>query len=108
MKRFTKQLSKLLTKSFCGLTAFFISYSFVTFPQATTAKNLYERKCARCHGVEGTKTLFGTKNLQKSKIENEAIIQIIQNGKKIMPAYKTKLSTEEIIQVADYVKMLRK
>jgi mono/diheme cytochrome c family protein len=108
MKQFTKQLSRLLIRSSFGFIVFFISYAFVTWQQSSAAKNLYEKKCARCHGIEGTKTLFGAKNLQKSNMEDDAMIQIIQNGKKIMPAYKTKLSREEIMQVADYIKTLRK
>lgn len=108
MKRFTKLSSKLLIKSFFGFAVFFMCYSFVTRQQVPADKHLFEKKCARCHGTDGAKTLFGIKSLQKSRMEDADIVQIIQNGKRIMPAYKTKLSTEEVNQLKDYIKTLRK
>jgi cytochrome c6 len=98
----------LLIKIFLSFITFFIGYSFAFVQQPMPAKDMFDKKCSRCHGKEGTKTLFSTKSLQKSKMDDDAIIQIIQNGKKIMPAYKAKLTIAEIKQLSEFVKTLRK
>ena len=70
-------------------------------------KAIFEKQCARCHGKDGTKGAFGAKNLQKSALEDNAIMVLIQNGKKAMPTYKKKLKSDEIKSVTDYVKEFR-
>lgn len=65
---------------------------------------MHERNCVRCHGTTGTKHFLGAKDIQKSKIDDAAIILIIQNGERLMPAYKKKLSVEEINQLTLYIK----
>jgi cytochrome c6 len=76
--------------------------------QSPAGKELFQRSCARCHGSGGTRHFLGAKDLQKSKIDDTAIIQIIQNGKRLMPAYKKKLSAEEISLLGEYIKKLRR
>jgi len=73
-----------------------------------TGKELYEKNCVRCHGNEGTKHLFGTKSIQKSILDDNAILLIIQNGKRLMPSYKKKLTPQDISVLKDYIKTLRK
>lgn len=81
--------------------------SFVS-QQAPAGKEIYTSKCSRCHGNDGTKGFLFAKNLQKSKMEDAVMLLLIQNGKRFMPSFKTKLTPEEIKQVAEYVKTLRK
>ena len=76
--------------------------------EVATGEAIYLKKCARCHGADGTKGRSGAANLQLSKMENGMISQIIQNGKKPMPAYKSKLTEDEINDLITYVKSLRK
>jgi len=97
-------MSKFLLLGICISTWVFAS--FMTDP-AAGGKVIYQKKCARCHGKDGSKGAFGAKNLQTSTMDDEAIKQIILNGKRVMPAYKTKLSLEEIESVSAYVKSLR-
>ena len=80
----------------------------LTNREVSTGAAIYQKKCARCHGADGTKGRSGAANLQLSKMDNEMINQIIQNGKKPMPAYKSKLTNEEINDLVAYVKSLRK
>lgn len=98
------------TSVFCTgiiLAGILICSSFAR-QQSPTGKELFQKSCARCHGSEGTRHILGAKDLQKSKIDHTAIIQIIQNGKRFMPAYKKKLSAEEINLLGEYVEKLRK
>jgi mono/diheme cytochrome c family protein len=69
---------------------------------------LYKSKCALCHGANGEgKAAMKTTPFKKDMSEAD-IIKIIESGKGKMPAYKTKLSADEISQVAKHVKSLGK
>lgn len=70
-------------------------------------RKIYESKCTRCHGREGTRGLFGAKNLQTSKLDDKTLYETVREGRRIMPSWKEKLTPEEIHQVIRYVKTLR-
>jgi cytochrome c6 len=71
-------------------------------------KNLFESKCARCHGKDGTKGVFGAKNLQKSRLTDAEYAKIIAEGRAYMPSWKKRLSGEQINQVIGYIKQLKR
>ena len=71
-------------------------------------KKLFEKKCARCHGKDGTRGLFGAKNLQKTIMTDEQYLYVVSNGRKVMPYWKNKLSADEIKQLISYIKTLHK
>lgn len=81
--------------------------SFAKQPE-TGGKELYEKYCQRCHGMVGTRHLFGAKDLQKSTMEEGAVLIILQNGKRTMPSYKKKLSAGDLEKVKNYVLLLRR
>ena len=91
-----------------GLCLFLLLFTAFTSQQIATGKEIYVKKCSSCHGADGTKGSFSAKNLQKSQLKDVAISQIIEKGKKMMPSYKKKLTAEELVQVTEYVKSLRK
>ena len=69
---------------------------------------IYKSKCAMCHGANGEgKASMKTTAFKKDTSEAD-IVKIVENGKDKMPAYKAKLSADEISQVAKYVKSLGK
>lgn len=70
-------------------------------------KDIYESKCVRCHGKDGTRGMFGAKNLQKSTLNDDALYTMVREGRRIMPAWKEKLTPEQIQLVMSYVKNLR-
>jgi cytochrome c6 len=67
----------------------------------------YKQNCMRCHGVDGTRGLFGAKDLKQSGLPDSIIVQRIRNGKGIMPSFRKRLTPEEINQVSIYIKLLR-
>lgn len=76
---------------------------------AVDAPALFASKCAACHGKDGTGSpvgkKMGAKNLAGEKKESEKeIAEDIANGKGKMPAFKGKLSADEIAALAKYVK----
>ena len=90
-----------------ALMALSFSFSAFTSNQTPDGKAVFEKQCARCHGKDGTKGAFGAKNLQNSILEDNAIVLLLQNGKKAMPSFKKKLNSDEIKSVTDYVKEFR-
>jgi mono/diheme cytochrome c family protein len=87
--------------------AFFSAIAQKQLPPLS-GKQLFEKKCAKCHGKDGTKGLFGAKNLPASKLTDPELFSIICNGKKIMPSWQKKLSMDEISAVIEYIKTMRK
>jgi cytochrome c6 len=77
--------------------------------QAVDAAALYASKCAACHGKDGkgspTGLKMGVKDLADEKKEPVGeIAEDISNGKGKMPAFKAKLSKDEIDALAKYIK----
>jgi cytochrome c6 len=80
--------------------------------ETSNGAKIFEANCASCH-IGGGNILISQKTLKKEALskylENynsdsiEAIIHQVQNGKNAMPAFKGKLSPENILEVAAYV-----
>lgn len=80
--------------------------------EASNPAKIFNANCAACH-IGGGNILIAEKTLKKEALSKylanydddsiQAIIYQIQNGKNAMPAFKSKLSHEEILQVAAYV-----
>ena len=90
------------------LTILFSFSNGFAVPKPADGKEVYERKCARCHGDDGTPKKRGVPNLKKSDLTDAQAIDIITNGEDKMPAFGKRLSAEEIKAVAMYVKGFRK
>ena len=105
-----KMLYGVHKSTFCATNLLICVLFLTALPrqEVATGEAIYLKKCARCHGADGTKGRSGAANLQLSKMQNDMMIQIIQNGKKPMPAYKSKLTEDEINDLVAYVKSLRK
>jgi len=71
-------------------------------------KKLYTIHCTRCHGTTGDLGASGSKNLQISTLNTDAIQKIIREGKGAMPSYvKTLNSKEKLSWLSEYVISLR-
>ncbi len=70
---------------------------------------IFQKRCAPCHGEVGDKRfLLLAKKLQKSRISDSLIQVTIRNGRMLMPSYKDKLTRQEIDDMVQYVKKMRK
>jgi cytochrome c6 len=78
---------------------------------ADSGADLYKAKCQGCHGADGTPSAMaakmGAKAVDKAKSEKD-YIDVTTNGKNKMPAYKGKLTDDQIKTVATYMKGLAK
>ncbi|NJR68480.1 MAG: c-type cytochrome [Synechococcales cyanobacterium CRU_2_2] len=75
---------------------------------AAAGKAVFGANCAACH-IGGGNVVNGQKTLKKEALEQfdmasiEKITYQVQNGKNAMPAFASKLSAEQIENVAAYV-----
>ena len=76
---------------------------------AEKGEQLYQIHCLRCHGSDGNKGANGAKQLQKTTLSKPQIIDIIKNGKGVMPSYKNTIKGDSsFIWLAEYVLTLKK
>lgn len=85
--------------------------------QSTAAAAIYVRRCASCHGKDGTANTFkgklrSARNLTdprwQADVSDERIFNSITNGRGKMPGYGKKLSEAEINSLVPYVRGLKK
>ncbi|HME35678.1 MAG TPA: cytochrome c [Candidatus Sulfotelmatobacter sp.] len=81
---------------------------------ADTAQDTYKAKCQMCHGANGEPTGVGKSMGAKAfsdpdvvKMSDTELASITSNGKNKMPAYKDKLSADQINDLAKYVRGLK-
>jgi mono/diheme cytochrome c family protein len=85
-----------------------------TAESVSSPRSLYIQNCARCHGADGrAETRLGKKleaaDLTSDDIKSMSTAKItraITNGRADMPAFRRKLTRQQIAQVADYVRSL--
>lgn len=71
-------------------------------------QQLFESKCAKCHGKNGAKGFFGAANLQTNRKSDTELQHMISKGRNFMPSWEKRLSPEQMKSVITYIKTLRK
>jgi mono/diheme cytochrome c family protein len=92
-----------------------ISFAGTTFAQ-TSAADIYRTKCAMCHGPDGLAATPTAKNFKVLSFKDPAMISAsdaqfftsTKDGKNKMPAYKDKLTDDQIKDVIAYIRTLQK
>jgi cytochrome c551 len=82
---------------------------------AADGAGVFKAKCAMCHGADGSASTgmgksMGLKPLscpEVQKMSDADLTALVTNGKGKMPAYKGKLSDDEISAVVKYVRTLK-
>lgn len=74
----------------------------------SVGKKYYQRLCASCHGKKGDLKLSKAADLSISTLSEDAIFEIISNGKGSMPSFKKYLNEKQIDLVSAYTLTLRK
>ena len=109
-----KKLKKFLTAFLLILTLAFVEIAtnsqIALADTATnpTAAEIFSAKCAGCH-INGGNIIRRGKNLKQKALKKYGmdsianISNLVTNGKGIMPAYKDRLSEQQIIDVSAYV-----
>ena len=75
---------------------------------------LYKTKCASCHGADGKGSPVGVKMGAKdfhapevAKMSDAELTKIIEDGKAKMPAFKGKLTAEELGAIVKTIRSLK-
>jgi cytochrome c6 len=72
-------------------------------------EELYKLHCIACHGQDGKLGIGGSSDLSSSELDTVEIMDILNNGRKGMPAFKDILSNEKNVRsVTRHVLELRK
>jgi mono/diheme cytochrome c family protein len=100
------------TKWFTGIALLSLVLSLALPPMAAAdAAADYKAKCAGCHGADGSKSMMGAKPLSGADVQSMSDADLkaeIANGKGKMPAYKGKLTDEQIDDLVKYIRTLKK
>jgi mono/diheme cytochrome c family protein len=98
-----------------GAFLLFLGLAGVANAQDASSQNpIFQRKCALCHGQDGSgQTDIGkslhARDLRSAEVQimtDEELIKIITGGKDKMPAYKDILKEGQIVELAKYVHSL--
>lgn len=102
-------MKKIISVLLLGVTIFTFIFSSPAFAaDSAKGKAVFKQNCAVCH-KRGKNTVNPKKTLKKEDLEKygmysaEAIITQVTNGKNAMPAFKGRLTSEQIENVAAYV-----
>ena len=109
---------RILRFSFASLfLALFAPIFTLSAHAADDAASLYKTKCAACHAADGsgntdTGKKLGTLDLRSEEVQKQTDAQLFDDtangvGKK-MPAYKGKLTDDQIKQLVGYIRELAK
>ena len=76
--------------------------------QLANAKAIYTQVCETCHGPDGTKGLGGAANLKVSNLGLQDRINVVENGRGLMPGFGGQLTEQEAEALAAYTMTLKK
>ena len=83
---------------------------------ADAGTDVFKTKCAMCHGADGKgETAMGKKFALKDlgspdvqSLQDPVLNNLITNGKEKMPAYKEKLTADQIQDLVKYIRTFKK
>ncbi len=98
------------------LAVVFVLLGMLALPLASfaadDAADVYKSKCAMCHGPDGKGKMAGTKDLGSAEVQKMSdadLTATLTNGKPPkMPAYKGKLTDDQIKSLVKYVRAFKK
>ena len=106
-------MKRLIRASIVVMAMAFV-FSMTSFA-ADTGADVFKTKCASCHGADGKgETTMGKnlklKDLGSAEVQSKSdadLTKLIEDGKKPMPAYKGKLTDDQIKDVVKYIKDMK-
>jgi cytochrome c6 len=93
-----------------------IAFFFCAVVRADDSASTFKAKCAMCHGADGTGNsptgkAMKVRDLSSPDVQSQTDAQltdILTNGKNKMPAYKGKLTDEQIKGLVAYIRSMAK
>ncbi len=72
-----------------------------------TGVQIYKSRCLSCHGADGRMGVNGAKELPASTLSIDQRIEVVKNGRNIMPAFNSLLTESQIVAVVEYTMTLK-
>lgn len=98
-------------KGIISLMAFSLVLALAVPAVAEDAAALYKSKCQACHGPDGKGSAagqkMGAKPFSDLKSGDKELVEATKNGKGKMPAFKDKLTDDQINDLVKYIKTLK-
>ena len=68
-------------------------------------QSLYSSRCLNCHAIDLSGVMGEPTNLQRvhERLSYDEIVDVITNGRAIMPSFKERLTEEEITAIASWL-----
>ncbi len=93
-----------------------ITFFFCAAVRADDSASTFKAKCAMCHGADGTGNsptgkAMKVRDLSSPDVQSQTdaqLTEIVTNGKNKMPAYKGKLTDDQIKGLIVYIRELAK
>jgi cytochrome c6 len=102
-------MKKILSVIWIAIALFTFALGSPAFAaDASSGAKVFSANCASCH-MGGRNVVMANKTLKKDALKTygmdsiDAIITQVTNGKNAMPAFKGRLNTQQIEDVATYV-----
>ena len=101
-----------MTRTFLILLSILLAFCLSAAADGTDGEVIYKARCKVCHGEDGTPKNFAKDSAAfddeawKKAASLEAIEKLVAEGRKRMPAFRNKLTPEEIKAVSAYIKTL--
>ena len=96
------------------MLAVLLAAFFTAMAGAQSTADLYKTKCQGCHGADGHASVIGKKlgardfqDPEVAKMPEADLAKIMSDGKNKMPAYKGKLTDDQIKALAKYIKEMK-
>jgi len=87
-------------KTLLSISLFFIPVQWVSAATLADTEKLFQQQCSLCHAIDKKKLGPAVNTMSNNQ---EALRQTIRKGRKSMPAYEQKLTTEQIEAMVDYL-----
>lgn len=94
---------------FLFFTLLMVVMTFATAGDPVKGKNIYDNRCAGCHGVKGLPHVPDVPNFSVGEgimKPDQEIIQVVKKGKTVMPGFEGVLKEDEILDVISYIRTL--
>jgi len=83
-----------------GLAFLGLSSSAAMASENIDASKIFSKKCSMCHGLDRKKVGPAFKDMNK---DPQVLLNTITNGRKMMPKFKKKLSSDEINAMVSFI-----
>lgn len=72
-------------------------------------KELYQQKCASCHGVDGKPMMLGIPDFSRGEAvlkTYEELAQVVKTGRGMMPGFQSQMKEQDVFDIVAYIKTL--